>query len=259
MSEQSMNPAANQTAIEPGRIQNRDAFIANISQKLGRACPESVAQPVLSSRVHHQVMEDLDQDGLKQVLVEYAQEALGASAITTTKAELSATLKEVCRNYCKDAQGEVQAGETVLSATPELLAMVDVAQLQDEQLSLHVWDPQLGFDANIKIAERAKVGIVLAEQALAESGTMVLYSQAAQGRAVSLLPEASIFIVKKSTLAPRFTQATAPLHQMAKRGERVPSCVNFISGPSSTADIELIKVVGVHGPVFATYVILDDC
>ena len=99
---------------------------------------------------------------------------------------------------------------------------------------------------------------MFAEQALAESGTMVLYSQPAQGRAISLLPEASVFVVAKSTLAPRLTQATALLHQKASRGERIPSCVNFISGPSSTADIELIKVVGVHGPVFATYVVVDD-
>ena len=87
---------------------------------------------------------------------------------------------------------------------------------------------------------------------------MVLYSHPKQGRAVSLLPEASVFVVAKSTLVARLTQATERLHKKAANGERVPSCVNFISGPSSTADIELIKVVGVHGPVFASYIIIDD-
>lgn len=49
------------------------------------------------------------------------------------------------------------------------------------------------------------------------------------------------------------------LHQKAQAGERMPSCINIISGPSSTADIELIKVVGVHGPVKAVYLIIEDC
>ena len=48
------------------------------------------------------------------------------------------------------------------------------------------------------------------------------------------------------------------LHKKAQQGERMPSCINIISGPSSTADIELIKVIGVHGPVAKIYLIIDD-
>ncbi|CDK75421.1 transporter [Escherichia coli] len=76
---------------------------------------------------------------------------------------------------------------------------------------------------------------------------------------MSLLPEYSLFILRKSTILPRVAQLAEKLHQKAQAGERMPSCINIISGPSSTADIELIKVVGVHGPVKAVYLIIEDC
>ena len=109
------------------------------------------------------------------------------------------------------------------------------------------------------MAEKAKVGIVYAEAGLTESGGVVLFSAPERGRSVSLLPETSIFILRKSTILPRVAQIAQRLHQMAEAGERMPSCINLIGGPSSTADIELIKVFGVHGPVHAAYVVLEDC
>ena len=232
------------------RIYNRDSFLDNIAKKLGRQRKTTpLERPALKYRCHHDVMAGTSQEELKDSLFSYTETALGAHAVETTRADLARTLKSVCLDYCLDDDGETAGqGETILSADDRLLAMVDPAHLATDRHTVHVWNQAAGYEPNIAIAERAKVGVVFAEQALAESGTMVLYSNPAQGRAVSLLPEASVFIVPQSALAARLTQATAALHEKAQKGERIPSCVNFISGPSSTADIELIKVVGVHGP-----------
>ncbi len=242
---------------QPSRIHNRESFLNNIANKLQRErITQKVTKPKLKHSCHHEVLAGCSKDELKNVLVDYTHNALGANALVTTKAEFSNILRMECVNYCeKEAQG---SQDIVLSADERLLDLIDSSAFADLPHEVHVWDKGAGYERNITLAERAKVGVVFAEQALAESGTMVLYSQPKQGRAVSLLPEASIFVVPKSALFARLTQATAELHRKADAGERIPSCVNFISGPSSTADIELIKVVGVHGPVYATYIIIDD-
>ena len=237
-------------------VHNRDQFLLNIANKLGRSAPlTQVTRPSLRHTCHQDVMKDCSAEQLMQVFQDYAHSSLGAEVIETTKSQLRDVLDQICQRACATEQEPI---DTIFSASPALLELVTPSDLANEQHHVHVWDNALGYEANIIIAERAKIGVVMAEQALAESGTVVLYSDPKQGRSISLLPESSIFVIAKSTLLPRLTQAMMALHSKSQNGERIPSCVNFISGPSSTADIELIKVVGVHGPIAATYIIVDD-
>jgi L-lactate dehydrogenase complex protein LldG len=89
------------------------------------------------------------------------------------------------------------------------------------------------------------VGITGAFCAIAETGTLVALSGASTPATVSLLPETHIAIVARPRIVRGMEEAWALI-----RGERggLPRAVNFISGPSRTADIEQTVTLGAHGP-----------
>ena len=84
------------------------------------------------------------------------------------------------------------------------------------------------------------LGITEADFILPETGTLVLRSSAERPRAVSLLPRIHLAIVRPEMLR-------ADMHQVFAEA-RDHHYLVFITGPSRTADIELIVTLGVHGP-----------
>jgi L-lactate dehydrogenase complex protein LldG len=81
--------------------------------------------------------------------------------------------------------------------------------------------------------------------AIAETGTLVLLSHENTPAATSLLPETHIAVVKTARIVKGMEEAWALLR--TERGS-LPRAVNFISGPSRTADIEQTVTLGAHGP-----------
>jgi len=81
--------------------------------------------------------------------------------------------------------------------------------------------------------------------ALAETGTLVVISGAGTPSSVSLLPETHVALVPLERLVAHMEDVWDLLR--AELGQ-LPRAVNFISGPSRTADIEQTLVLGAHGP-----------
>ena len=95
---------------------------------------------------------------------------------------------------------------------------------------------------------RADLGFVLAHAAFLESGSLAIVAAPGRHRAASLLPPTSVVLVPRKTLAPDVSHLPALLEAHRLPSGELPACVNLITGPSSTADIELVLVRGVHGP-----------
>lgn len=236
-----------------GKIQNRDKFLNQLASRLDRPRINSpVERPNWKFRPQDEVLKNASQDELLDVLKEQCKK-IHTSLYKTSSKDLSATLNEVVTNY---------DGGPIVTWKDERFSKWGLDSLfkqvwPSQNIDVYEWDHTKG-EENIAKAEKANVGITISEITLAESGTVVLLSDENKGRTVSFLPETYIALVPISSLVPRMTQAAQKLREIYNQTGHVASCINFITGPSNSADIELNLVVGVHGPVKATYILIND-
>jgi L-lactate dehydrogenase complex protein LldG len=99
------------------------------------------------------------------------------------------------------------------------------------------------------------VGITGACCAIAETGTLVTLSGGDTPPSVSLLPETHIAVLD----ARRIVRSMEDAWQLVRDEHgSLPRAVNFISGPSRTADIEQTVTLGAHGPYRVHIIIVGD-
>lgn len=92
-----------------------------------------------------------------------------------------------------------------------------------------------------------EIGLSHAAAAVAETGTLVLASGADNPVTLGFLPETNIVVVEDKDLVGSYEGAWAKIR--ARFGKQaMPRTVNFVSGPSRTADIGGQLVMGAHGP-----------
>jgi L-lactate dehydrogenase complex protein LldG len=95
--------------------------------------------------------------------------------------------------------------------------------------------------------------LTTATLAIALTGTIILQDSPGQGRrAVTLLPDYHLCIVDTATIVETVPEAIALLQPTATKA------TTFFSGPSATADIEMTRIKGVHGPRFVDVILAGD-
>lgn len=233
-------------------IQNRDIFLDKLANSLGRPrITEGVVRPTWSLSPQWDVYKDYSQDDLVEVLEKQCN-VIHTHFKRTDLDGLSEVLREVI--HAHDGKKVIAANDY---RNTEFRVDTIYEELQNSGIDVRLWDFAIGKENQV-FAEQADIGITFSDITLAESGTVTLFNDKDNGRSISLLPRVHVVIIPKSTLVPRMTQAVRQIHKANQQGQEVTSCVSFISGPSNSADIEMNLIVGVHGPVEATYIVVDD-
>ena len=106
----------------------------------------------------------------------------------------------------------------------------------------------------------ATVGISGANMAIAETGTIVLVTNEGNADLTTTLPPVHIALFGIDKLVASLDDAVAVLRMLPRSGtgQLISSYVNWITGPSRSADIEQSLTIGVHGPREMHCVILDN-
>ncbi|KYG31884.1 LutC/YkgG family protein [Alkalihalobacillus trypoxylicola] len=238
--------------MNQGTIHNQEKFLNQIAASLGRERKsKDVIRPKWKTEPQRKVFSDESTDQLVKRLEEQCTR-IHTTFERTTKNKLTEVLMKVIERY---------EGEKIIYWDDDRFNQFGLNTAFHEwgkDREFFKWDHTKGKE-NIHFAEQADIGITFSDITLAESGTVVLLNNEGKGRSVSLLPTSYVALIPKSTVVARMTQATDELHKLAQKEGAFPTCVNFISGPSNSADIEMNLVVGVHGPIRATYILLEDC
>lgn len=161
--------------------------------------------------------------------------------------------KDLTRRFMEQATRLASdvTGAATMAEVPGLVA----GYLSERRLPKQAvcWPALMAFDwhaAGIAVQARAAhgddlVGITGAFAGVAETGTLMLLSGPQTPATVSLLPETHIAVVEKTRIVATMEDAW---DRLRNEHGKLPRAVNFVSGPSRTADVEQTVTLGAHGP-----------
>ncbi len=218
---------------------SRTEFLARISAGLGRSSTTAAIAP--PPPVDDNLVRLTAPDDAGTLADTFATSAAAASLIVhrTTPHDAASTIRELLAS--------LGVRRIVLDALDPTLAPIATAALSGSPAE--IIDPRTTpsldrqFDADMGIT-----GVVAA---IAETGTLVLASDAVRSRGPFIIPPVHLALVREDQIIPDLVDLWPII------GSHPPTALTLVSGPSKTADIEGILVTGVHGPG-AVHIILIE-
>ena len=235
-------------------------FLNRVSAAIGRSTPDAAFEDLFPGMDSAQCAERLAairQRPRKALegLLEALRAAAGPLNLGLSVVPDAAAAAEAVVDLILDAAPEWGDEKSVVGWDHPLVASLDLqSRLTKHGIPFDTprpSDSQAPFDRSRfrSRVERAFVGVTSADYCVADTATLTMITRPGEPRTVSLVPSIHVAVIRMDQLVADLTELYT-LIDPATTGEAdtVGRCMTFISGPSKTADIELVMVHGAHGP-----------
>jgi L-lactate dehydrogenase complex protein LldG len=128
---------------------------------------------------------------------------------------------------------------------------MNVRRAPDPALDAYPWAAQALMTVEAGKAESTdETSVTAAHCGVAETGTLMLTSAEDRPTTLNFLPESHIVVLRADQVVASYEDGWTALRQAqtVDSGWIMPRTVNFITGPSRSADIEQTLQLGAHGP-----------
>ena len=208
----------------------RRAVLASVARALGREAPVASVRAELERRLAEPAPNliprraDLPHPQRVALFIEMAREAAASVAVLPSPAAAPEAVADYLRRE---------------NLPPELIIAPDPAL---EALPWAAW-PLLSVRSG-RATGSEQVSLTHAFAGIAETGTLMLRSGPDAPTTLNFLPDTNIVLLRADRILGAYEEAWALL----RRAGAMPRTVNFITGPSRSADIEQTLQLGAHGP-----------
>ncbi len=206
-------------------MSSRDSIFADLRKSLGRT--ESLgADKVAELQQRSDVAREDERPQVSGDLIERFVVKLTAGAGTVTRVRDASEVPRAVEQYLE----EHQLPPKMVAASNGLVGSIR-------------WPD--GFQVEHRPASRDdRVSVTGAIAAVAETGTIVVSSDNESPTTLNFLPDDHIAVIETGQLRTHLEDVWSALRE----ADEMPRAVNFISGPSKTADVEQTLALGAHGP-----------
>lgn len=217
---------------EAKRVSGRDTVLDKVRRGLRATGAEPARQAAVADRLAH------PHRGLVPARGQLAP---------TARAELFVTMAE----RAQASVARLSSADAVPEAVAEYLRQNNlpaaIRRGADKRLASLPWEsaPQIAVSVGPTDGSDL-VGISHAESGVAETGTLVLISGPDNPTTLNFLVEHTIVVLDAKDIAGDYETIWERLADRHGHG-KLPRTVNFITGPSRTADIEQVLILGAHG------------
>lgn len=226
----------------------REKIFANIATALDRDGPKLTRRQNAHARIDAHGRGPIPKRGQKngsELIDEFVNEAVRADGEVI---KLKST-NEIVENVLTIANGAV--GGRNLNICPNICIAPNMV------LGALDWR---GDNVNVTFGPASptdNVGVSMARMGVGETGTLVLLSGPESPVSINFLPDIHVVVLFSDDILPTYEDVWDIIRANNVSGAIMPRTVNWITGPSRTADIEQSLLLGAHGPRRLVILLID--